>query len=64
MSAVHSYFYKSNSTVRKEERKLVIKVAVADRFRFKMVPSIKNRIYVRLKRGSLYRRGRGVTSTA
>ena len=41
MSAVHSYFYKSNSTVEKR-REMVIKVAVADRFRFKMVPSIKN----------------------
>ena len=62
MSAVHSYFYKSNSTVEKR-REMVIKVAVADRFRFKMVPSIKN-LYMLGSRGSLYRRGRGVTSTA
>ena len=41
MSAVHSYFYKSNSTVEKR-REMVIKVAVADRFRFKMAQTIKN----------------------
>ena len=62
MSAVHSYFYKSNSTVEKR-REMVIKVAVADRFRFKMVPSIKN-LYMLGSKEVHYRRGRGVTSTA
>lgn len=41
MSAVHPYFYTCKSTV-EMRREMVIKVAVADRFRFKMVPSIRN----------------------
>ncbi len=41
MLAVHPYSCECNSAV-EMRREMVIKVAVADRFRFKMVPSIRN----------------------